>query len=704
MPEIRYKAFISYSHADEKWARWLHRAIETWRVPRALAGTQGEHGEIPKRLAPVFRDRDELEASGDLSDRLSQALEASDALIIICSPAAAQSRWTDQEVGRFQALGRTRRIFCLLVDGDPTTGDACFPPALQYGIDDAEPLFADPRPYADGKQLARQKIIAGLLGVPLDQIRRREHARRRRRLLGVGMAAIALLALVAWAVQSRVAEQREREKAEQLASFVVDLGERLQSDVDLETLGLIGHEAMRHLESLDESKLKPETQVKVGLALRQVGFVNEGQNKPSEAIEAYLRSRSIFADLVRANPDSESYLFELSQAHFYVGEFYRWQGEFDKALGPMLSYAEIANRLYESDPNNRDWLLEKSYSTGNVLAWQVDSGQAVDRAMLDRADEAVSLAQQSLEAFDGDSEVVAHLSMTLAWAAYTEFKACRLQESLRYRERNLELAQKALNGSPSNLVRQVDLAYAHSGLALVAVVLGDLETAESHYRDSVALLQRVLASDASNERLEAEKVWVEFRLARVRMERGMIAYGLAALRSLQTWFESHYPTRNWSDTWRNEYARFLLTLGEWEMLRSNRDKGEALFREAGRLLAERGGPGGDVRYRQLVIQFKWLWWYHMDADPVAAWPFSAEAIPDDEGQFRHCVEADLSARMAVINGNRSLAEKQVKYLKRRHYADPTYARFCTAQGMCPAADEPSESARENSVIELDQHP
>jgi hypothetical protein len=30
--EFRCKGFISYSHSDEEWAKWLHRARETYRV------------------------------------------------------------------------------------------------------------------------------------------------------------------------------------------------------------------------------------------------------------------------------------------------------------------------------------------------------------------------------------------------------------------------------------------------------------------------------------------------------------------------------------------------------------------------------------------------------------------------------------------------------------------------------------------------
>ena len=46
--EYRYWAFISYSHQDEAWARWLHGALETYRVPRRLVGrvTRGGTGGV----------------------------------------------------------------------------------------------------------------------------------------------------------------------------------------------------------------------------------------------------------------------------------------------------------------------------------------------------------------------------------------------------------------------------------------------------------------------------------------------------------------------------------------------------------------------------------------------------------------------------------------------------------------------------------
>ena len=117
--KFKYRAFISYSHSDEKWAAWLHRALETYKVPKHIVGQTTACGIVPERLAPVFRDREELATATSLGDTLTRALEDSACQIVICSPRAAQSRWTNEEILTFKRLGRSNRIFCLIVDGEP---------------------------------------------------------------------------------------------------------------------------------------------------------------------------------------------------------------------------------------------------------------------------------------------------------------------------------------------------------------------------------------------------------------------------------------------------------------------------------------------------------------------------------------------------------------------------------------------------------
>ncbi len=207
----RYWAFISYSHRDADWAAWLHGALERFRVPGGLGP------EVPRRLLPVFRDREELPSAAALSAAIRAALARSRCLIVICSPDAARSRWVDEEIRAFKALGGAGPVLPLIVAGRPgispgpePVAEECFPPALRWEVaadesltgQRAEPLAADI--HADGRADALLKLVAGTLGLGLDALRQRERRRQRRtRMLRAGLAlaglALAGLAYVAMA-------------------------------------------------------------------------------------------------------------------------------------------------------------------------------------------------------------------------------------------------------------------------------------------------------------------------------------------------------------------------------------------------------------------------------------------------------------------------------------------------------------------------
>ncbi len=173
---MRYAHSSATATATARWAQWLHRRIEGYRPPRGIITTR----PLPS-LRPLFLDRAELPTSSDLAATCAVRWRHSAALIVICSKAAAQSRWVNEEVRAFKALGRGARIFCFVVDGALGSGEA-FPPALRHEVRDgvitdrpaAEPLAADVRPGGDDRGAAALKIIAGLLDVPLDRLRQRE--------------------------------------------------------------------------------------------------------------------------------------------------------------------------------------------------------------------------------------------------------------------------------------------------------------------------------------------------------------------------------------------------------------------------------------------------------------------------------------------------------------------------------------------------
>jgi tetratricopeptide (TPR) repeat protein len=246
---FKYRAFISYSHGDEKWARWLHRGLENYRLPKGVVGRETGFGPVPHRFTPVFRDREELASATNLGSTLVAALEQSACQVVICSPKAAKSRWVNEEILTFKRLGREDRIFCLIVDGEPGASldparvdEECFPNALilKIGADGAlttergEPIAADVRPRKDRPHSAMLKLLAGMLGIGLDELMRRDASRRRRRTIALvtasiaGMVITSGLAVTALLARNEADRQRAQAQADALTarkttSFIVDL-------------------------------------------------------------------------------------------------------------------------------------------------------------------------------------------------------------------------------------------------------------------------------------------------------------------------------------------------------------------------------------------------------------------------------------------------------------------------------------------------
>lgn len=281
--DAKYWAFITYSHADEEQATWLHRALERYRVPRKLVGREVLYGPVPRRLFPIFRDRDELPSASSLTDEIEEALRSSRALLVICSPNAAASKWVNEEVKLYKRLGRDDRIFCLIVDGEPGASDRpetglleAFPPAVRFrlGADGelsdrvAEPIAADVREGGDGKRNSRLKLLAGILDVPYDELKQRD--RRQRLVQRVQILTLVALVLAAlgglWLNRARVIEKRRQVE---VARSVAEQAEaELATNPHLATL--LAVEAVRRS---DEVQGRPLVSAEGALrrALRSIG-------------------------------------------------------------------------------------------------------------------------------------------------------------------------------------------------------------------------------------------------------------------------------------------------------------------------------------------------------------------------------------------------------------------------------------------------
>ena len=101
----KYYAFISYSHKDEEWAKWLQHEFEHYHFPTTL----DDYSNLPDKFRPIFRDVDEL-SGGELHPQITAALRASAYLVVICSTNSAKSEYVDNEIKEFIEIGKQEGI------------------------------------------------------------------------------------------------------------------------------------------------------------------------------------------------------------------------------------------------------------------------------------------------------------------------------------------------------------------------------------------------------------------------------------------------------------------------------------------------------------------------------------------------------------------------------------------------------------------
>ena len=198
-----YNAFISYKHApeDNRVAEAVHKGLEHFHIPSKIQKKTGI-----KRINRIFRDKDELPITSDLSDSISTALADADYLIVICSTNTKESAWVPREIEFFLKNHTKKQIFTVLVNGEPVD---VIPDILKYEekvIKDengneqtvripAEPLSCDYRMSpGKAKKTELPRLACGLIGCAYDELMNRRRQYRLKQLTAAFLVVLAIMA------------------------------------------------------------------------------------------------------------------------------------------------------------------------------------------------------------------------------------------------------------------------------------------------------------------------------------------------------------------------------------------------------------------------------------------------------------------------------------------------------------------------------
>lgn len=602
---MRYAAFISYSHRDQRWAEWLHRAIESYRPPKDLPLPDTTAASVSS-LRPVFLDRAELSSSADLAHTVREALDASSALIVICSGAAAQSRWVNEEVRIFKSLGRDARIFCLVVDGDPASGD-CFPAALRFAVRngevtadaEAEPLAADVRAGKDGRPAARLKIIAGLLGVPLDSLKQRELVRRQRRLAivavasAIGCVAFGLLAVAA--VRARGEAERQREVAEQQSLTARRTADFMKSLFEVADPSESRGNTITAREVLDRGVSQVETQLhdapqvradltttlgevyaNLGLLAESKKLLDGAAKIPALSPELTARLMAALGDVNNLRGDYDTALSALDQAS--VASQRLDTPDLALKLKLLSSFGDAYMAKNEAEPARNSFAQALQLATGKSTAEKQVRAHALEGiAMTDlsanRFDAAATGFKHALQQqISATGELSPRVSEIINQQGALEYLRGRPAAALPYFRQSLAIdrkifgprhpstaislnnlarvlleqrqfaeANEQLSASVEDRTGQVleigdGMAFAYSNLALARMGLGDLNTAEP-------LFQKGLKAAIANQHRLIGPILTDLADLECRSKR--YAQGLKRLDEARPIVAARYPDDPW---------------------------------------------------------------------------------------------------------------------------------------------------------------
>jgi len=515
--DYKYKAFISYSHKDRKWAWWLHKRLETYPIPKNIVGNVTSMGPIPKRLKPIFRDREELSVSNNLGEKIETALASSQNLIILCSPAAAQSKWVNQEILTFKRNNRDAQLFSIIVEGEPYASrmpghevEECFPPALRYEINPdgslsdtpAEPLAADLRPHADGKRLGFLKLISGMIDVGLDEVVQRDMRRGRKRVIAIMSGSLAtvltMAILTGFALDARSEAEQRRNDAESLIDFMVgDLRDRLRPVGRLDVLDGVANEAISYYEGQELSTLGCSERGRWG---RAINLASEVAVKKGSFEEFELYTNNSFA-LTKKNvqlcKSSNSSIFDYSQSAFWSGYSALLEKDNINAGKRFQLSKELMQQLLNLNPDNVLYQKEFAAALVNLGAYRInelDHANALNNFI--KAEEIYSVLTSKEP---NDPEIARNYADTIGWKAKTYSQMDDLKLSKKNRLSEVREATRILSEINSNDWTAHYIKYS----AIRA--LARIEYLQKNYRDSIQYgyeceigFEKLVQQDVSN--------------------------------------------------------------------------------------------------------------------------------------------------------------------------------------------------------------
>ena len=538
-----YRAFLSYSSFDIRWAVWLQNRLENFPLDKDLIGRTTSTGTIPATLGPIFRDRNDFTPGLTISDQTMQALDRSGALIVQCSRAAVRSTYVNEEIRLFKWRHPSRAVIPIIIDGVPNDPEReCFPLALRFELNpdgtvsdrSAGVLAADLRDHADGRELALAKLVARLLGLGTDEVFRRAHREQRRRqrrwITGLSFVASLLAALLIWAEINRREAIAERTVADRNFSAAKTAADGLVFDIA---------QGLRDVE---------------GISAETLGKILG-------------RAEKSFAELVKTSDFNKGLLRSQSAMFTEFAETYGALGQTDKQLEAAKSALSIDEQLAKSEPANPLWqryLVISQTDVGDVLRSQGDLDGA-----LQYYESGLAISDQFTKLDPTTDSWQLRLSITYQRLGSIFENKGNLEKALSNYTAGLSIDKRRADQDPTDPSRQSNLASTHRDIANVFSAQSNISAALDHSNLQLSILQTLSQSHRGNTDFQARYGLALTHVGRLYEKQGNLSAALAKYNSAFEAFKRLTQLDPSNTNWQSSLSEVYTSVGDVQQAQGN---------------------------------------------------------------------------------------------------------------------------------------
>jgi tetratricopeptide (TPR) repeat protein len=557
---FKFRAFLSYSHADTGVAMRVHKRLEGFHIDKELVGRVTATGPIPKALRPIFRDRNDFDAGSSLEAETSAALDGSAAFILLASPHAAHSKYVNEELRLFKSRHPDRPLIPLIVDGEPDNPqNECFPPALRFAVtpdgaitDTAEDaLAADLREKGDGFELALAKVVARLIGLaPDDVYRRTERERRRQNRLRAAVAATIVALAIAGGGLFWQSHQQKQTLAEITAlvdkySLVTSAqagvpGARASLTQAISAIAEGAATDPRYAKALDLLKAGKPNEAEPLLKAVAEDKEKRADKDAKDAAAAYRnlasiaavsdpgRAREYYAQAARLDPSDIEGMYQNGWFQEDAGQLDAAQAAYARVIAAVkpgtndeaLVWAKFGIGDIQRQRGDLSAALATYHETETIAdrlaksdpgnaGWQFDLGISNERVGNVQMARGLAAALKSYEARrdiisrlaksdPGNAGWQRDLSVSYNFVGNVQLAQGHLPEALVSYQADLAIMERLAQSDPGNAGWQRDLTMSYNKVGNVQVAQDNLPAALTSYQTSLAIRERLAKSDPGN--------------------------------------------------------------------------------------------------------------------------------------------------------------------------------------------------------------